>query len=81
MSKKYEMPFSDEAKKLLQKAESVAGDKGVFFRGDDRSGAFSGRGVKGEYVVENNKIYLTIHKKPMYIPWSAVELKLKQFFQ
>ena len=53
---------------------------GGSFKGDDKSGWFSGSNVEGKYVV-SDRIRITILNKPFYYPNGAVEDKIRDYFR
>ena len=65
---------------LLTRAKAAAKEAGARFEGTTLSGWFSGQGVSGEYQIDDQKIRITVHSKPWYAPWSAVEARVKEFF-
>ena len=74
------MKFDGDANKLVEKARKSAQDGGAEFSGDEKSGTFAGKGVKGRYVVEGDTVSVTIEKKPFPAPWMLVEKKIRAFF-
>ena len=56
---------------------------GGAFSGDEQSGSFANRArdVAGRYVVGDNKIRITIIKKPFIYPDSIVEAKIREYFE
>ena len=80
MSKCFEIEISENPDDLIAKAKQAADKKGIDFSGDTGSGVFYGQGIAGEYQLVNNKVAVTINKKPMILPWLAVEASLKNFF-
>jgi len=81
MSKSFSVNFTGDPTSLFERARKAAADNGAQISGDTNKGAFSGRGVEGNYTVSGNTVNITVDKKPMIIPWSLVESQLKQFFQ
>ncbi len=80
MSKCFEIEISENPNVLIAKAKAAADKKGINFNGDSGSGAFCGQGIEGAYQMVDNKVAVTINKKPMILPWLAVEVSLKKFF-
>lgn len=46
--------------------------------GNEHSGKFSHELLKGEYSVVGERVIVTIRDKPLWIPWSIVEAKLRE---
>ena len=80
MEKTFKFALKDDPEMLIKSAKELAPQNGIFFEGDARSGTFSGHGLNGNYSIENNTMILTISEKPLIIPWSLIEMKLKEFF-
>lgn len=80
VSKCFKIEVFESPDVLITKAKVAADKKGINFNGDSGSGAFSGQGIEGEYQMVDNKVAVTIYKKPMILPWLAVEASLKNFF-
>jgi len=80
MSRTFTLNFTADPENLLQQAKELAARVGILFDGDNHHGTFSGQGVAGEYHIDNRKMMLTISEKPLIIPWSLIETKLKEFF-
>ncbi len=66
---------------LVSEAKKVAKENNATFRGDNTSGSFSGKGVKGRYKIEGGTVKVTITDKPTLASWSRVESKVKEFFR
>ncbi len=66
---------------LVSEAKKVAKENNATFRGDNTSGSFSGKGVKGRYKIEGGNVKVTITDKPTLASWSKVESKVKEFFR
>ncbi len=80
MSKTFRVTFTGEPSELISKAKDVASSNGAYFSGDEDSGTFSGSGVSGNYVVEENTVIITVKEKPFLAPWGLVENKIRAFF-
>jgi hypothetical protein len=81
MSKSFSINFTGDASSLLKRAQKVAIENDARITGNTSKGAFSGKGVEGNYTVSGNTVNVTVDKKPMIVPWPLVESQLKQFFQ
>ena len=80
MARTFKVKFNGDAGSLVEKARKSAQDGGAEFSGDEKSGTFSGKGVKGRYQVEGDCVSITIEKKPFPAPWMLVEKKIRGFF-
>ena len=65
---------------IVDKAKATVAKSGAEFAGNTSSGSFSGNGVSGVYEIRTDKIVVTITKKPIFIPWTFVEAKIRDFF-
>ena len=63
---------------LAQTSKSIKNGGGTF-SGDEKSGSFSGNGVKGTYTVDD-QISITITEKPFLAPESLVKSKIEEYF-
>jgi hypothetical protein len=66
---------------MLSEAKKVAQQNNATLSGTTTSGSFSGKGVKGRYKIEGNRVQVTITDKPTLASWSTVESKVKEFFR
>lgn len=81
MAKTFDVSFSGEAASLLEHAKHAADQAGATLRGDEKSGAFSGKGVEGRYEVSGQTVHVTINKKPVLVSDSVIESRLREFFE
>ena len=81
MATTFDFSVSDEIAPLLHRAKSAVTDAGGTLTGDTNSGDFSGKGVEGRYKVDGHTIHVTITKKPMLVPDSTIESRLREFFE
>ena len=81
MANTFTIDITEDPATLVERAKTVASENNVVFRGDTKSGSFSGRGVEGEYEIEDDTVTVTITDKPFFASWSQVESKVKAFFQ
>lgn len=81
MAKTFDVSFSGEAASILQHAKHAADQAGATLRGDEKSGAFSGKGVEGRYEVSGHTVHVTITKKPIVVADSVIESRLRDFFK
>ena len=80
------MAFSFEIAKPRDIKETLAATKqkiikgGGRFSGDEKSGRFSGKGVDGIYSEGDSSIKITITRKPVLYPESAVKSAIADFY-
>jgi hypothetical protein len=65
---------------LLDRARRVASDNGVRLFGNERSGRFSHKMVRGEYRRLGRRVIVTITHKHRLVPWSVLEGRLRGLF-
>ena len=65
----------------LERAKKAATDSGAVFQGDSTRGTFATTGVSGVYVVDGQRVEITVVDKPWYAPWSMIQEKLSSFFR
>jgi hypothetical protein len=63
---------------LLARIRKDARKNGVLLVGNEQSGRFSHAMLKGEYSMVGEKVIVTIREKPLWLPWSLVEAKLRE---
>lgn len=73
----------DDITATLKAVEHKIKSSGGAFSGDEQSGSFtnSKRDVVGRYFVEANGVKITIVKKPLIYPYSAVESRIREYFE
>src|SRR5215203_3947797 len=65
---------------LLQRAKRAASEHDVTLYGNERSGRFSHRMLRGEYRRIGRTVMVTITHKHRLVPWSVLEGKLRALF-
>jgi hypothetical protein len=65
---------------LLQRARRAASENDVTLYGNERSGRFSHRMLRGEYRRSGRTVIVTITQKHGLVPWSALEDRLRALF-
>jgi hypothetical protein len=81
MAFSFKIPKPDDVKKTAASTRQKIMSSGGSFSGDEKSGKFSGRGVDGYYEVKNDGIIITITKKPLLYPVSAVQSAIEDYFR
>jgi len=79
VAKSFEFELKVPAEELIERTRKAARSEGLAFYGDARAGNIVGHGFEGGYEITDDKIAVTIKKKPLLVPWFAVESKLKSF--
>lgn len=83
MAYNFEIPFEGgDAAQILDKARQAIESNRGSLSGDDTVGSFSLPAglskIKGSYVVEDNKLKITITNKPIYVSNDMIEGVLKK---
>lgn len=73
-----ELPMPVE--QLLEKLQFLAGKHDVKFVGDQQQGYAQGKGFHIDYFIEGKQCTLTVTRKPIFVPWKAVEKALSKLF-
>lgn len=50
------------------------------FTGTEDSGTFSGKGIEGSYVCNEDCLTITITKKPFMVPMRLIEKEIRKYF-
>lgn len=80
MSKTFYVTLKKNPEKLIKQAKNLASKNGMVLEGDTHSGHFSGTGIEADYVVEGDKLSITVVKKPIIMPWIFIETTISAFF-
>jgi hypothetical protein len=80
MSHKIEFELKQEADQVIKRARLAAEKNGVHMVGDASAGKFVGHGLEGHYTIAGRTVAITIHRKPMLVPWAMIESRLHEFF-
>lgn len=78
MSKTFVYKMKRDPEELLPIVKKKAKENGVDFKGDEKNGRVSGKGVKGSYSVSDNQLRITVDKKPFIVSWGFIEKKLNK---
>jgi hypothetical protein len=65
---------------LLARARRAASQNGVTLFGNESSGRFSHKMLKGEYRIIGRMVIVTITYKHRLVPWSVLEGRLRGLF-
>jgi hypothetical protein len=78
--KSFDVPLKLDPKEIIAKAKVAAKESGVQMEGDEIKGFFKGHGIEGHYSIAKDILAIEITKKPMIMPWSLIETKLRNYF-
>ena len=78
--KSFQVKLKLKAEEVVEKAKAASKSNGVAMEGDHSKGHFNGQGVEGNYHIEGSTLKISITKKPLIVPWSLLETKIKNFF-
>ena len=77
----FSIEFKTPREQIVQEAAKAISDQGGIFNVTGDTGNFSftkPAHVEGTFTVVGNQVEITITKKPMFIPCSMIESKLKE---
>ena len=78
MARTFSMETSVAPSSLLERARRVAIENGASLMGNEGSGRFSHRLVKGEYRMRGQHVVVTVTDKHWMLPWPLVEVRLRE---
>jgi len=65
---------------IFENAQREAQRFGIIFAGDEYHGRFTNnRDLEGNYQVIGGEVVITVTKKPLLTPWSAVDKRIREF--
>ena len=76
----YEMQFDAQPETMVSNIRETIEGVGGSFSGDHTTGQLSIMGVVGNYTINGQSATVTITEKPIFIPWSIVDEKIRDFF-
>ena len=62
---------------LITKAKQAAEKNGLRFTGDTKKGLINGYGIEAHYFLQEDVLTVKILRKPLLLPWSMLEQKLR----
>jgi hypothetical protein len=80
MARTFSVDTAASSSLVLEGARRVASENGVTLLGDESSGRFSHKLLKGEYHRLGRTVIVTITYKHRLVPWSAIEGRLRALF-
>ena len=80
MARTFSMDTAASPSLLLARARRAASENGVTLVGDEGSGRFSHKMLKGEYRMLGRTVIVTITYKHRLVPWSVLEGRLRGLF-
>lgn len=75
--KSIQVKITDHPEKLVTKAKEAAEKYGLQFLGDTDQGIIKGFGIEADYTLRDDLLTVTVFRKPVLLPWTTVEQKLK----
>ena len=76
----FRVVINNDLSSTLKKVEKAIVKNGGKFKGDTDKGEFSGK-VKGEYIVlSQDKVEITITRKPFAVPGRKIESVIREYF-
>ena len=85
MSHSFKISVTDSLPSVLKDVETAIIENGGVFKGDTKTGEFSGKTilgkVQGEYAcVAEDEVEITIIKKPFAVSRSKIESAIREYF-
>ena len=80
MARTFTLEIAASPSLLLQRARRAASENGVTLSGDESSGRFSHKMLRGEYRGLGRTVIVTITYKHRLVPWSVLEGRLRGMF-
>ena len=79
MARTFSVDTSISPSELLARARRAASENGAVLVGDEVSGRFAHELVRGEYRMVGRTVIVTITDKHWMLPWSVLEVRLREF--
>jgi hypothetical protein len=80
MARTFSMVTVASPSMLLERARRAGSENGVALIGNERSGRFSHKMLRGEYRIIGPTVIVTITYKHRLVPWSVLEGRLRALF-
>lgn len=80
MSKTIEVKLNRDPQEVVAKFKATAEKNGVHMAGDHQGGEFHGKGIEGRYAIVGDALTITLLKKPIFLSWSLMETKVREYF-
>ena len=80
MARTFSLDTAASPSLLLARARRAASENGVMFVGNESSGHFSHKLLRGEYRMIGRVVIVTITHKHRLVPWSVLEGRLRGLF-
>ncbi|GHV81768.1 hypothetical protein AGMMS49991_03260 [Spirochaetia bacterium] len=77
---KFSFELNKELSTALQKADQDIRKNGGKFNGNDKSGTFEGKGIKGNYSITGKTVNITIMQKPLLIKDDKIKSEILNYF-
>ena len=75
--KSIQVKIIDHPSELVTKAKELAEEYGLQFLGDTDRGVIKGFGIEADYMLQEDILTVTVFRKPVLLPWTKVEQKLR----
>lgn len=88
-NKTFDFNLQKSPEEVLQDVANFARQYKMYFKGDTKSGTFSGGPrilgldfkFKGDYVIKGKKVMVTVTDKPALVSWEQTRKVLSDFFE
>jgi hypothetical protein len=80
MAFSFDVEVDQDISTILREVEQKIKDAGGRFDGNEQNGTFSGKGVRGKYSINGQKIRITITDKPWIASENLVKSKITDYF-
>ncbi len=77
MKKSIKVRIVDHPEELIIKARHAAEKHGLRLTGDTEKGLIKGLGIEAHYLLQEDMLTVKILRKPLLLPWSMLEQKLR----
>jgi hypothetical protein len=82
---RFDIPVPADLPAMLARVQALIVREGSMFAGDSKAGRFSGHSLLGEiesrYLIFAESIRITITNKPMLVPCSGIEERIRGYFR
>ena len=77
MKKSIKVRILDHPEELILKARYAAEKHGLRLTGDTEKGLINGLGIEAHYLLQEDILTVKILRKPLLLPWTLLEQKLR----
>ena len=79
MARTFSVITTSDSLSLVARAKKRANETDATLVGNGEAGRFSHGSLKGEYRVVGDTVLVTITDKPLMVPWTVVEARVREF--